>query len=123
MPQYADYSDKELSFLLRQGDELAYAEIYDRFKGLLFVHAYKRLNNQEEAEDVLHDLFAALWDRRMELPIETNLPAYLYTAVRNRIFKIIAHKKITTAYLAQSQKTDVKEYGATDHLVRIKAGF
>ncbi|MBT2561713.1 RNA polymerase sigma-70 factor [Pedobacter sp. ISL-68] len=118
MPAYADYSDEELAILLQQGDEQAFAEIYDRFKGLLFVHAYKRLNNQEEAEDVLHDLFAVLWNRRTELSIETSLSAYLYTAVRNRIFKLISHKKITAAYVSLSQTAKEKGYTVTDHLVR-----
>jgi RNA polymerase sigma-70 factor (family 1) len=111
-------TDHELLQLLREDNQLAYAEIYDRYKGLLFIHAYKRLNNQEEAEDVIHDLFAVLWKKRAEITINTELAGYLYTAVRNRIFNIIAHKQIESDYFASIKYSISEGYCITDHLVR-----
>ncbi|MCW3090834.1 MAG: polymerase subunit sigma-70 [Ferruginibacter sp.] len=111
-------TDQELLQLLREDNRLAYAEIYDRYKGLLFIHAYKRLNNQEEAEDVIHDLFAVLWKKRAEITINTEVAGYLYTAVRNRIFKIIAHKQIESDYFASIKHSISEGYCITDHRVR-----
>jgi RNA polymerase sigma-70 factor (family 1) len=110
--------DQQLLQLLSEGNQLAYAEIYDRYKGLLFIHAYKRLNNQEEAEDVIHDLFAVLWKKRAEITINTELAGYLYTAVRNRVFKIIAHKQIESDYFASIKYSINEGYCITDHQVR-----
>ncbi|MEJ7778526.1 MAG: RNA polymerase sigma-70 factor [Daejeonella sp.] len=118
MSLYSIYSDQELASLLTRGDRIAFAEIYDRFKGLLFVHAYKRLNNQAEAEDVVHDLFSTLWNKREELIINTQLAGYLYTAVRNRIFKIIVHKQIESKYITSIQHSLNEGHYITDHLVR-----
>lgn len=120
MSLYSIYSDQELASLLTRGDRIAFAEIYDRFKGLLFVHAYKRLNNQAEAEDVVHDLFSTLWNKREELIINTQLAGYLYTAVRNRIFKIIVHKQIESKYITSIQHSLNEGHNITDHLVRSK---
>lgn len=111
-------TDQELLQLLREDNQLAYAEIYDRYKGLLFIHAYKRLNNQEEAEDVIHDLFAVLWKKRAEITINTELASYLYTAVRNRVFNIIGHKKIESDYFTSIKHSINEGYCITDHRVR-----
>ena len=120
MTDYRICSDPELTSLLKKGDANAFAEIYERYKGLLFVHAYRRLNNQEEAEDVLHDLFATLWNKKADLSIQSDLSGYLYIAVRNRIFKLIAHKKIKASYFSYAQTSGEKGYDITDHRVRSK---
>ncbi|EHQ26280.1 RNA polymerase sigma factor [Mucilaginibacter paludis] len=118
MSIYNEYTDQELAALLTQGNRLAFAEVYDRYKGVLFVHAFKRLNNQEEAEDVIHDLFATLWNKRDELNINSQLSGYLYTAVRNRIFKMINRKKIESEYMASLDTSIDQSNFITDHKVR-----
>jgi len=118
MSIYSTCNDHELATLLSQGDRDAFAEIYDRYKGVLFVHACRRLNNQEEAEDVIHDLFATLWNKREELTISGQLSGYLYTAVRNRIFKMIGRKKIESAYMASIDTTVDASFFITDHKIR-----
>lgn len=118
MSIYNESTDQELAALVTQGNRLAFAEVYDRYKGVLFVHAYKRLNNQEEAEDVIHDLFATLWNKRDELNINSQLSGYLYTSVRNRIFKMISRKKIESEYMASLDTTVDQSNFITDHKVR-----
>ncbi|RYD71043.1 MAG: sigma-70 family RNA polymerase sigma factor, partial [Verrucomicrobiaceae bacterium] len=57
--------DQEIELLRRvsKGDRLAFSELYDRFSGLLFATAYRILNNQEGAEDVLQDVFVQIWEK------------------------------------------------------------
>lgn len=43
MVNYALIPDHELADLLKSGDRAAFTEIYDRYNGLLYVFAYKRL--------------------------------------------------------------------------------
>ena len=45
------------------GDRQSFAELYDRFSGVLFSTAYRVLNNQEAAEDVLQDAFVMIWEK------------------------------------------------------------
>ena len=111
-------SDTELLLFLKEGSKDAFAEIYNRYKGLLYIHAYKKLWNQEEADDIVHDLFAALWDKREELVITGQLSGYLYTATRNRILKLIARKQTASSYITSITKSINEGYCVTDHLVR-----
>ena len=118
MSSYSILSDQELASLIREGDEASFAEIYHRFYGILYIHAYKRLNNEEEARDVIHELFAALWMKRESFEIATNLSGYLYSAIRNRILDIITHKKVEEKYIDSLQNYIDHDFNYADHLVR-----
>ncbi|MBE9583164.1 RNA polymerase sigma-70 factor [Mucilaginibacter sp. JRF] len=90
MPHYGEITDSELVSLLNKKDHAAFTEIYDRYWRAQFIHAYKILNDEADAADVLQDVFTALWCRTDEWQLESSLAAYLYTAVRNRCLKLIA---------------------------------
>lgn len=52
--------------LLKQiglGDRQSFEALYDRFSGVLFSTAFRVLNNQEAAEDVLQDVFIQIWEK------------------------------------------------------------
>ena len=57
---YAKHSDRELIALLGQGNEYAYTEIFERYKVLLYKHAFRLLGDEDEANDIISDLFLAL---------------------------------------------------------------
>ena len=120
MYSYQTYSDHELAFLLKQGDERAFTEIYNRFFGLLLIHAVKRLHDEDEAKDVVQQLFEALWSKRHQINPEENLSAYLYASIRNRILDIFSHQKVAGKYM-DSLKGFLQNYSApTDYRVREK---
>lgn len=99
MTDYSVFNDFELAKLLKEGDQYAYTEIFERYKGLLYKHAYRLLSDQEEANDIIQDLFLTLWQKRAGLNLTTSLSSYLYSAVRNRIFDLISHQKVASKYL------------------------
>ncbi len=52
--------------LLREvghGNRQSFEELYERFSGVLFSTAYRVMNNQEAAEDVLQDVFVQIWEK------------------------------------------------------------
>ena len=57
--------DAEIALLQRvaQGDRVSFETLYDRFSGVLFSTAYRVLNNQEAAEDVIQDVFIQIWEK------------------------------------------------------------
>lgn len=100
MVSYNQLSDEELAALLKKGDRMAYTVIFDRFYGLLFVHGCKLLNDEDEAKDVVQELFEILWTRRETISFEHNLSAYLYSAIRNRIINRISHYEVEHKYIS-----------------------
>lgn len=76
--------DEGIRFLLERlaaDDEKAFAEIYERYWERLFAMAYRRLEDKQEAEDVVHDVFTALWAHRRETVVE-RLEHYLAVATK-----------------------------------------
>ena len=120
MAIYSEFSDAELMLLLSGGDGLAFAEIYQRYTGALFIHAYRILGDEEEAKDVIQELFAVLWIKRNTIVLRTSLSSYLYSSVKNRILDFIAHKKVEDRYVRSLGRfIDEGEY-VTDQQVREK---
>jgi len=120
MYNYIGISDHELSLLFKNGDHHAFTEIYNRYSGTLLLHAFQRLQDEEEAKDVVHEIFCSLWSKREEMIIRTNLKGYLYTAVQNKVIDKVAHKKIKTAYANSLQEYLDKGDWITDKSIREK---
>lgn len=118
--QYSNLSDAELTILLKDGDAMAYTVIYNKYFDSLYIHACSKLKDKEEAQDIIHELFTHLWNKRNEILIKSNLSSYLYTAVRNRVLDLISHQQIQSKYVSSLQNFINEGYCITDHLVREK---
>jgi RNA polymerase sigma-70 factor (ECF subfamily) len=82
------YTDNELLALLSRDNRNAFELLYKRYWPELYDAAHQRLKNNQQAEDIVQDIFINLWSRRARLNID-NLPAYLHTAVRFRVFNYV----------------------------------
>jgi RNA polymerase sigma-70 factor (ECF subfamily) len=118
MTEYSNYTDTELAALLKESDHRAYAVIYDRYKFLLYAHAYKKLQDREEARDVVQEVFITLWDKRDRVIAQSNLAGYLYTALRNTILNLFARKEVRTRYTDSMAAHYINDYAPTDHRIR-----
>ncbi|TCC87858.1 RNA polymerase sigma factor [Pedobacter hiemivivus] len=119
MSDYTKYPDVELVRLLKTSDHAAFTEIYNRYFYLLYVHAVKKLRDEDLAKDLLHELFTKLWVRR-EWPLTAeNLTGYLFTLTRNRILDHFSHQKVKARYM-DSLKNYMTTWSSsrTDALVR-----
>ncbi|WP_317169203.1 RNA polymerase sigma factor [Mucilaginibacter humi] len=98
MPVYNTFTDNELIAFIKEGHETAFAELYRRYKGCLYLHAYRMLQDKDEAMDIVQEFFATIWAKRDTLIITTTVNSYLYSAIRNRILNFIAHQKVVAGY-------------------------
>ena len=103
MQDYRSFSDQELTGLLKSGDQAAFGEIYERYMGVLYIYALKLLKDEQETEDILHELFLALWTKAPTLNFNTPLANYLYRSTKNRAFDALTHRKIKANYLESLQ--------------------
>jgi RNA polymerase sigma-70 factor (ECF subfamily) len=108
MRNYSSYKNETLLELLAQNDEYAFAEIYERFHKILFAVAYNRLNVIQEAEDIVHDVFASLWVNRNKVKIKS-LENYLAVATKYTVFAKIKRKEYQRLYNQTFQQSPVHE--------------
>jgi len=77
--------DGDLIRRMSGGDKAACAELYDRFSRPLYSVALRILNNQSEAEDVIQDVFVALWEKAPSFDVARGSAfAWAITLTRNR---------------------------------------
>ena len=116
-------SDPELVDLLKSGDHVAFTEFYNRYWAVLFQHARRMLRDEEEAVDILQDVFTTIWYKSSELTITTSMKTYLYTAVRNRVISNIRHNRVRESYLGSLTEIIEKGESVTDEQVRYREFF
>lgn len=118
MTNYSAINDQELAGLLAAGDQLAFAEIYSRYRFILYNHAWNKTRDRQEAQDTLQEVFATMWTKRESIQIGNNLSGYLYTCVRNHILNVIVRKNIHNKYTSAILEFEQQQPVLTDHLVR-----
>jgi RNA polymerase sigma factor (sigma-70 family) len=73
------------------------ARLYKTHVKDLIVFARSLLNNIDDAQEVVHDLFCALYDKAPEGNIQvSSIRAFLFVSVKNRAFNIMKKKKRIT---------------------------
>lgn len=120
MPDNQTLTDQELLTLLREGDEKAFTEIYQRYFHLLYGYAYKKIRDQDLTKDILHDFFTKLWEKRTSIPPINNLPAYLFTTINRKLIDHFLHQKVVDKYVDSFAVFLSSEEEKTDHLIREK---
>ncbi|PTT02457.1 RNA polymerase subunit sigma-70 [Pedobacter sp. HMWF019] len=103
MVSYAALQDNQLISLLKEGDSASFTEIYNRYKGELYVYACKIVKDEELAADLVQEILISLWDRRETLVFKSSIVAYLFTALRYKFFDWIDKQKVRTDYAESFQ--------------------
>ena len=78
-------TDLALLDLLKEDSDDAFNEIYARYWDVVYAVACKKLNNKEEAKDVVHDLFMLIWIKRHSICITTTFIGYIYIILKNKL--------------------------------------
>jgi RNA polymerase sigma-70 factor (ECF subfamily) len=90
--------DERLIELLRNSDQAAFEEIYNRYWAKLYSSAYKRVRLKEVAEEIVQDFFTGLWVNRNKIYIQSSLINYLETAIRYQVFNYFQKEYVRRNY-------------------------
>lgn len=78
-------SDRDLLCAVADGDKHALGVLYQRFSGRLLGVARRTLANQEDAEDIVHDVFLEVWRRAADYDASRgSVAAWLLVRTRSR---------------------------------------
>lgn len=79
---------------LASGSHEAFEMLYRLHWVFVYNEAYKRLRNQDDAENITQDVFTAIWENRERGSIQ-NLKAYLFVLTKNKTLNFILKNKPT----------------------------
>lgn len=100
--------DAPLLARIADGDQAALGELYDRFSRPLFATVHRILNDQREAEDIVHDAFVAVWQKAADYnPERGSAFSWVMTLTRNRALDRVRSRKRRSELLAKSAPADL----------------
>jgi RNA polymerase sigma-70 factor (ECF subfamily) len=71
------------SFELKTGNAKAYETLFRQLYEPLCRYAFSILQNYEETEDIVQDVFCKFWNLRDKMEIHTSIKSYMYRMVHN----------------------------------------
>lgn len=99
MLAYDEYTDQELTALLKLGDREAFNQIYHRYAEYLYQYALNILRDEDECTDAVQDIFVWLWENKKKINV-TVLKGYLIAAVKYKLTRLIQGSKRRAEILA-----------------------
>lgn len=71
----------------------SFEELFRSFFPSLMAFAKKILVDEDDAREVVHQVFISIWEKRQEMDLSVSLKSYLFTSVHNRSLNVIRDRK------------------------------
>jgi len=78
--------------LLLQGNTEAFDFYYHTYHQSIFANIYKIVQDKAFSQDILHDVFLALWEKKQTLRSADSVIGWLYVVSQNKSFSFIRQK-------------------------------
>ncbi len=76
-------TDEILIAAIKEDDYASYNRLFVRYYGRLCQYVYGWLENKEDSEDIIQDLFLRLWSGRKKIEVNENVSGYLFKMAKN----------------------------------------
>jgi len=74
-------------------DKTAFEALFRKFFPALMAFSLKYLPDEDDAREVVHNVFINLWDKKASLDTSQSLKSYLFTAVHNRSLNVLRDRR------------------------------
>lgn len=89
---YRNLNETDLLLYLKEGEGLAFDEIYERHWNRLVSDIYRRLKDHHQTEEIVQEVFVDLWNNRRRRSIDKLYP-YLIQSARYRVYTLYRKQK------------------------------
>jgi RNA polymerase sigma-70 factor (ECF subfamily) len=117
-------SDNDLLHAIARGDEAALAACYDRYRVILFSQIVRILNDRQEAEDCLQEVFLQVWRRARDFDESRGRAfTWLVTIARSRALDRLRASGSRLRLVNEAAQTPQEEVGdAVKEVVQSEEG-
>ena len=96
-----EFQDEQIALRLSKRDEAAFEQVFKTHYKNLHAYAFTILKDEDEAEEMVQQVFFKLWERSEHLSFSGPIAAYLYRAVHNESLNFIKHQKVKAGHQLQ----------------------
>ncbi|WP_418821308.1 RNA polymerase sigma-70 factor [Parabacteroides johnsonii] len=86
-----------------------FSTLFEQYKEPFISFANSYIRDRTVAEDIYVEAMMQYWEKRHELPSDTNIPAYILTSVKNRSLNHLRHMSVRTEAEEQLFSHSIKE--------------
>lgn len=91
-------NDQTLIERAKSGEDLAFQQLFDKYWRDLYRIAYQRVRSEADAQDLVQEVFIALWKNIHTVKAGNSLAGYLFIALRNKIFDFYEKQQVRLHY-------------------------
>ena len=113
------YSDDELLSAIRQDDEIAFEELFERYWKHVHSVAFPRVLSMGVTQEIVQNVFISLWDQRATLSI-SYLPEYLNALTINCVVNYMGLEPIQKKHW-ESERVIAKHSHVTAHDFKVRS--
>ena len=85
--------EQELVRRMGEGDQRAFNEVFSLLYQRITYMVVRLVGDEDDAKDILAEVFIKLWDKRTDFPSLSAMKAFLYVSARNRALDHLKSKK------------------------------
>ncbi len=93
---------------LSKDDYIAFEELFRLYHKPVYLFVYQLVSSSYETEEVVQNVFIAIWNQRKKLQIKSSFLSYLYGIARHFVYRFIQqkinHEAFTEFYLYQNKE-------------------
>ena len=100
-------SESTLVHSLSKGNQLAFNALYKKYSSRIYRFAYGYLKSEDEAEELVQEVFMIIWEKRASLRVELSFKSFLFTIAFNIIRKHFRTRTCLSEYLKTGINDDL----------------
>ena len=88
-------------------------QVMERYANMVYCQAYVMMGNQYDAEDIVQEVFIAIWESDKKYNSYHGFRAFLYDSVKNRCLNYLKHQEVERRHaeiLLQEQDEEDEDY-------------
>jgi len=92
-------SNQELLLLLREGNQVAFYNIYERYCKRLYGFVLRYIKQEADAEEIVQEVFIKVWEARAKIDVYSSFESFLFTIAYNATISLFRKRVTEKKYL------------------------
>ncbi len=92
-------SNKELLLLIREDNEVAFYQLYERYSRRLYGFVLRYIKQEADAEEIVQEVFIKIWETRDKIDVYSSFESFLFTIAYNATISLFRKRAREKKYL------------------------
>lgn len=98
-----------------------FEKLFHQYRPGLLSFAHSIINSRTDSDEIVNDVFLAIWDKRNELELGLGIKSYLFTAVKNRCLNHLKKNKLPFAEMSDEMPVAANSPGVLEQIMAREA--